>query len=68
MSNTAHFKVFCLERFKSKHRMTGREAHQLFKKFGVLEYLGTHYDVLHTYGEQHIVQDIDLFIEARNGV
>jgi len=62
MSDTARFKVFCLERYKSKHHMKGNEVFLLFKKYGVLDYLGAFYDVLHTLGENYIVADIDEFI------
>jgi hypothetical protein len=65
MSETAQFKVFCLERYKSEHHLKGREAFRLFKEYGVLDYLGSFYDVLHTFGHQYLVQDIDLFIKAR---
>ena len=65
MSDTAHFKVFCLERYKSEHNMKGKEAFHLFKEYGVLDYLASFYDVLHTFGDKYIVQDIDLFIKAR---
>jgi len=30
-----------------------------------LDYLGSFYDVLHSFGDQYLVEDIDLFIEAR---
>jgi len=65
MSNTAHFKVFCLERYKSEHNMKGKDAFLLFKKYGVLDYLGEFFDELHSYGHQYLVQDIDEFIEVR---
>ena len=65
MSDTAHFKVFCLENYKSKHSMTGKEALRLFKEYGVLDYLGTFYDELHSYGHQYLVADIDEFIKIR---
>ncbi len=65
MSNTAHFKIFCLERYKSAHQMTGNDTIRLFKKYGVLDYLGSFYDVLHTFGEKYIVADIDEFIASR---
>lgn len=38
---------------------------QLFKQYGVLEYLGACYDVLHTTGRAYLIEDIDLFIAAR---
>jgi len=65
MSNTAHFKVFCIERYKSEHSMNGKDTFRLFKEYGVLEYLGAYYDVLHTFGEKYIIADIDKFIAAR---
>jgi len=65
MSKTAHFKVFCLERYKSEHRISGSEAFSLFKEYGVLDYLNSFYDVLHTFGDKYIVADIDEFIAAR---
>lgn len=45
--------------------MKGNEAFRLFKAYGVLEYLGSFYDVLHTFGDKYIVADIDGFISAR---
>ena len=68
MSKTAHFKVFCLERYKSEHHMKGNEAIQLFKEYGVLDYLNSFYDVLHSFGDKYIVADIDEFIAARQTV
>jgi len=47
--------------------MKGRDAFNLFKQYGVLEYIGSFYDVLHSYGHQYIVQDIDEFIAVRRG-
>jgi hypothetical protein len=65
MSHTAEFKVFCLECYKSEHHLTGKETLRLFKEYGVLDYLGANYDVLHRYGGGHLVQDIEQFIQAR---
>lgn len=65
MSKTLEFKAFCFEAYRSEKKLTGREAMTLFKKYGVLDYLGMCYDVLHTTGRQYIIEDIDLFIKAR---
>ena len=65
MSDTAHFKVFCLERYKAEHNMNGNEAYNLFKEYGVLDYLTSFYDVLHSFGDRYIVSDIDKFITQR---
>ena len=68
MPEVVKFKVFCLERYKSAHNMKGSEAFRLFKEYGVLDYLGAFYDVLHTFGDRYIVADIDEFIAARKTV
>lgn len=65
MSQTLQFKVFCIEQYKNKHNMTGAEAMKRFKEYGVFDYLGSFYDVLHSTGAKHIVEDIDMFIAAR---
>ncbi|MBQ3027557.1 MAG: DUF3791 domain-containing protein [Lachnospiraceae bacterium] len=65
MSKTLQFKAFCFEAYRADKKMTGRATMQLFKKYGVLDYLGACYDVLHTTGRQYLVEDIDGFIAAR---
>ena len=68
MSNTAHFKVFCLERYKSQHGMKGNEVVSLFKQYDVFDYLTSFYDVLHSFGENYIIADIDEFISSRQTI
>ena len=46
MSKTLEFKAFCFEAYRAEKKLTGREAMNLFKKYGVLDYLGACYDVL----------------------
>ena len=65
MSESVKFKVFCLEQYKNKYNMKGKEALQLFKKYGVFEYLGSFYDILHSYGAGYLIQDIEKYIMAR---
>jgi hypothetical protein len=65
MSETTRFKVFCLEQYKNEHGLKGRDAILLFKQYGVLDYIGAFFDILHSYGGKYIVQDIDLFIQSR---
>lgn len=68
MSKTLEFKAFCFEAYRAEKKLSGRETMLLFKKYGVLDYLGACYDVLHTTGRAYIVEDIDLFIKARQGI
>ena len=65
MSKTLEFKVFCFEAYRVEKNLTGRETMQLFKTYGVLDYLEACFDVLHTTGRAYIVDDIDVFINAR---
>ena len=65
MSKTLEFKVFCFEAYRADKKLTGRETMSLFKRYGVLDYLGACFDVLHTAGRAYIVEDIDVFIDAR---
>ena len=67
MSKTLEFKAFCFEAYSADKKLTGRETMDLFKKYGVLDYLGACFDVLHTTGRAYIVEDIDIFINARKG-
>lgn len=64
-SKTLEFKAFCFEAYRADKRITGRETIELFKKYGVFDYLDVCFDVLHTTGRSYIVEDIDIFINAR---
>jgi hypothetical protein len=68
MSETLEFKAFCFEAYRAEKKLTGRETINLFKQYGVLDYLGACFDVLHTTGRAYIVEDIDLFIAARKNI
>jgi len=65
MSKTLAFKVFCFEAYRAEKNLSGKETMKLFKKYGVLDYINACFDVLHTTGRDYIVEDIDIFIEAR---
>ncbi|MDR1000808.1 MAG: DUF3791 domain-containing protein [Clostridiales bacterium] len=65
MSKEGKFLVFCLEMYKAAKRMTGREVIALFKQYGITDYVLSCYEALHTTGTNYIVEDIDLFVEAR---
>jgi hypothetical protein len=65
MPEIVNFKAFCLERYKYTHGLSGRETLRLFNQYGVMDYIVSFYDILHTFGEQYIVADIDEFIAAR---
>lgn len=66
MSKELKFTVFCLESYKVYKSLTGKQASDLFEKYGVFDYIREFYDVLHTTGYQYINNDIDIYLQARN--
>ena len=65
MSQEGKFLVYCLEMYRSAKGMTGKQVIELFKHYGISDYIISCYEALHTTGTNYIVEDIDLFIEAR---
>ncbi len=68
MSKEMEFTVFCVENYKTYRSLTGKQTVELFRRYGVLDYLREFYDVLHTTGYQYINNDIDIYLKARNAV
>ncbi len=60
------FVVFCLETFKLKYNLSGKEVYNLFDKYKVFNYLKEGYDMLHTQGEAWLVNDIKEFLKIRD--
>ncbi len=65
MSKEGNFLVFCIEQYKSAKKLNGRQVIELFKNYKVSEYIVTCFEALHTTGTNYIIEDIDLYIEAR---
>lgn len=63
----AYFISFCIEQYKEAKGMSGYEAMSLLSKYGVLEYLSEHWEVLHTQSRQWILEDIEEYIRERKG-
>lgn len=66
MSREGNFLIFCIEQYKSEKKLTGRQVANLFSKYRVSEYIISCFEAFHTAGANYIVEDIDLYIEARN--
>lgn len=66
MSKEGNFLVFCLEQYKNAKQLTGKQVAELFKQYNISEYIVSCFEALHTTGTNYIVEDIDLYIEARN--
>ena len=52
MSKETAFAVLCLESYKVYKSLTGKQTAELFRRYGVFDYLNEFYDVLHTTGYQ----------------
>ena len=59
------FVIFCLEIYRSRKELTGKEVYELFEKYNVFEYLRNGYEMLHTQGDKWLLEDIDNFLEIR---
>lgn len=68
MSKEMEFTVFCLENYKLHKSITGKQALELFIRYGVFDYLHEFYDVLHTTGHHYINNDIDIYLKSRNAI
>ena len=57
------FKAYCVDHYKLRHNITGREALSIFREYGVIWFLDRHYEVLHQLSMDCI---IDEFIAVRS--
>lgn len=65
MSKEGKFLIFCIEHYRTDKNLTGKQVVELFQEYGVCEYIVDCYEALHTTGVNYIINDIDLYIEAR---
>lgn len=65
MSKEATFLIYCIEIYKNAKDLSGKQVISLFSQYNVLEYIVDYFEALHTTGERYIVNDIDMYIAAR---
>ena len=65
MDDKMSFIVYCIEEYKNAENLTGKAVIDLFNRYRVIEYIRAYYEALHTTGRQYIVDDINLYINAR---
>jgi len=61
------FVSFCLEEYKTLRGLDGSKAAFCFEKYGIVDYLMEHYDILHSFGRDAILNDIEQFIRNQGG-
>ena len=65
MSQAGKFLSYCTERYKAAKGLTGKQVAELFSRYRVWEYVYSCFEALHTTGENYIIEDIDMYIDAR---
>ena len=65
MSKQGDFMIYCTEQYKSAKNLNGKQVSELFSRYEVWDYIYTCFEALHTTGVNYIIEDIDLYIEAR---
>ena len=65
MSKETTFLIYCIEIYKNAKKMNGRQVMALFNRYRVIDYVISYFEALHTTGEQYIIEDIDMYISAR---
>ena len=65
MTNRGQFLIYCVETYKNAKHLTGKQVAALFNRYDVWDDVYSCYEALHTTGANYIVEDIDLYIEAR---
>ena len=61
----AYFLSFCTEQYKNEKHLSGADAIGMLGKYGVLDYLAEHYEMLHTHSRQWLMEDIEEYISLR---
>lgn len=65
MSKEGNFLIYCIEQYKMAKNLTGKQVSELFSRYRVWDYIYSCFEALHTTGANYIIEDIDLYIEAR---
>ena len=61
----ADFLVYCIEMYKNKYSLSGKETQALFEQTGADIYILDSFKALHTTGVEYTLQDIYDFIQEK---
>jgi len=62
------FYVFCIEKYSTLTTMPATEVLALFQKHDVYNFTTTNYDVLHSQGEEYILNEIATYLKNQNKI
>jgi len=68
MDGKLDFLVYCIENYKNAKGLKGKETIDLFNRYRVLDYINASYEALHTTGKEYIIDDLNIYINARKQV
>jgi hypothetical protein len=66
MSDRVKFLAYCVEIYKTAKQISGKQAYEIFRNHGVLDYILDCCGALHTTGAEYTVNSIDDFITAHS--
>ena len=61
------FPIFLHRTIQERERNEWCRVLDTFTKYGVLDYLNNHFEILHTQSRQWVLEDIDEYINTRKG-
>lgn len=62
------FVVFCTEAYARKNSLSSLQAYALFKAKGLTSFLKNNFEVLHTQGENYILDEIKQYLKRRKSL
>jgi len=64
MSIELEYLIYCIEEYKRRHGISGKETYLLFERSGSSQYILDHYDALHTAGIEYTLDDIEGMLQT----
>ena len=55
----SYFVAFCIEQYKERHKISGKDAAELLFASGIADYLNDNFEILHTQSHQWLMEEID---------
>jgi hypothetical protein len=59
------FKAFCIEKYADIKSIPSNKVFSIFEKNGILQMLDKDYDILHGFGFEYIVNDIEQILASK---
>lgn len=59
------FVVFCIEAYARRNKLSSLQAFALFKTKNLITFLKNNFEVLHTQGEEYILDEVKLYLKRR---